>query len=103
MPIATLTRTDPNRCPTTVGMVAKNDPFATPLMSTNAINVPMLVLTGHKISILRALASIPRNKAFTAPSRSARAPKPIRPSADAKLNPATRPAPADELSPMLRE
>ena len=99
MPIATPTLRLPKTEPTTVGMVLKNPPFAAPLIITNAIRGARVVDAGQRASILSALKISERSSVFTGPMKSDRRPQQRRPTADEKLNPATRPAPADGESP----
>lgn len=56
IPIATSTLVLPNTKPTTVGMVLKSPPFATPLIITNAIGRASVLETSQRGSILRALS-----------------------------------------------
>jgi hypothetical protein len=79
--------------------VLKNPPLAAPLIITNTINGPSEFDTGHKTSILNALMIRDSKRVFTGPMKSDRSPQHNRPTADEKLNPATRPAPADAESP----
>lgn len=95
MPIATLTRLEPNTLPTTVGIVEKKPPFAAPLMMTNRINGPKEFDTGQIANMLKALRNNERSKVLTGPIESHRKPQQRRPTAEEKLKPATRPAPAD--------
>jgi hypothetical protein len=99
MPIATPTLLLPNTLPTTVGMVLKNPPLAAPLIITKTINGPREFDTGHRTSMLKALSIKERRSVFTGPMKSERRPQQRRPTADEKLKPATRPAPADADSP----
>jgi hypothetical protein len=95
MPIATLTLLEPNKLPTTVGMVEKNPPLAAPLMITKRIRGPSEFDTGQMASILKALSNKERSRVLTGPMKSHSNPQQSRPTAEEKLNPATRPAPAD--------
>ena len=99
IPIATPTLRLPNTLPTTVGIVLKNPPFAAPFMITKTINGPRVSDTGHSTNILRALIKSEMKSVLTGPMKSARNPQRRRPTADEKLKPATRPAPADGDSP----
>jgi hypothetical protein len=76
-------------------MVEKNPPLAAPLMITNKISGPREFDTGHKTSMLNALIIRERRSVFTGPMESERSPQQRRPTAEEKLKPATRPAPAD--------
>lgn len=99
IPIATPTRRLPNTLPTTVGIVLKNPPFAAPLIITKAIKGPNVFDTGQSTSMLSALRIRERRRVFTGPIESDSNPQHNRPTADEKLKPATRPAPADADSP----
>ena len=94
MPIATDTRADPNTFPTTVGMVEKKPPLPAPLMMTKTARGARVVEAGQRASILRALSIRDRKRALSAPILSQSTPQRMRPTAEEKLNPATRPAPA---------
>jgi hypothetical protein len=94
IPIATDTLADPKTLPTTVGMVEKNPPLATPLIMTKSIKGATVFANGHNTSILSALVNRDSNSVLTGPIKSLKIPQPTRPTADAKLNPATKPAPA---------
>jgi hypothetical protein len=65
------------------------------LIITNAINGPKLLLTGHKTNILIAENNSAMKSVLTGPIESDRKPHARRPTAEEKLNPATRPAPAE--------
>lgn len=80
---------------TTVGMVLKNPPLAIPFTITKAINGPKESDTGQIAKILKALASKEIKSVLTGPIESHINPQQRRPTADEKLNPATRPAPAE--------
>ena len=102
IPIATDSLAEPKTFPTTVGMVAKNDPFDAPFTTTNRIIGPRVVETGHNASMLMALRENAMNSVFSGPSLSQRKPEKIRPMADEKLNPETRPAPVLDDRPIDR-
>lgn len=93
MPIATETLAEPKTLPTTVGMVEKNPPFAAPFITTNAIKGANVLDAGHNTSILVALRRSDKKSVLSGPSTSLMDPNPSRPTADEKLNPATKPAP----------
>lgn len=95
IPIATPTRRLPNTLPTTVGIVLKNPPFAIPFITTNAISGPNVLDTGQMTSILMALMSNAMKRVLTGPMKSDKNPHARRPTAEEKLNPATRPAPVE--------
>jgi hypothetical protein len=80
-------------------MVLKNPPLAAPLMITKAINGPRVFDTGQSTNILNALNIRDSKSVFTGPIKSDRKPQQSRPTADEKLKPATRPAPAEGDSP----
>ncbi len=102
MPIATDTLADPKIFPITVGMVAKNPPFAAPLTTTKSAKGARVVEAGHRASILTALRKKDIKRVFKGPSLSQRNPQKIRPTADEKLKPARRPAPVLDERPMDR-
>lgn len=95
MPIATPTRLLPNTLMTTVGIVLKNPPLAIPFMITNTTKGPRELDTGQIANILNALPSKDRRSVLTGPIESDMKPQQRRPTADEKLKPATRPAPAE--------
>ena len=80
-------------------MVLKNPPFAAPLTTTNAMSGPSEVETGQMTNMLTALSTRARRRVFTGPMKSDRKPHRRRPTAEEKLNPATRPAAVDEDRP----
>lgn len=88
---------------TTVGTVEKYPPFAAPLITTKTINGARESDTGQIINILKALRIKERKSVLTGPTESARNPQHIRPTADEKLNPATRPAPVEGVSPTVAQ
>lgn len=100
MPIATVTRAEPKQLPTTVGMVEKKPPFAIPFTTLKIASGARVVDTGHTASILTAARLSARNRALRGPILSHKMPLKILPIADAKLNPANRPAPVVELKPI---
>lgn len=63
-------------------------------MITNTMRGPRVVDTGHNASILTELSTNERRRVFSGPKRSLMNPQARRPTADEKLKPATRPAPA---------
>ena len=67
IPIATGTLADPYKVPTAVGMLVKNDPFATPLIIANATRGASVSDTGHIESVVMALTSIARKIVFRGP------------------------------------
>ena len=96
IPIATLTLALPKTLLATVGMVAKKPPFAAPLIITKAMSGPNEVETGHRTNILTADVINARKSEFKGPIRSQSNPEKSLPTAEEKLKPATRPAPALE-------
>jgi hypothetical protein len=99
IPIATLIRRLPNTLPTTVGMVLKKPPFAAPLMITKRISGPKELETGHMTNMLNALRMSEMKRVLTGPMESERSPQQSLPTAEEKLKPATRPAPAEAERP----
>lgn len=100
MPIATVTRAEPKQLPTTVGIVEKNPPFAIPLITLKTARGPRVVDTGQIASMLTAARVRARKRALRGPILSHKMPLKILPIADAKLKPASKPAPVAELKPM---
>lgn len=100
MPMATVTRAEPKQLPTTVGMVEKKPPFAIPLTTLNTASGARVVDTGQTASILTAARLSARKSALREPILSHRMPLKILPMADAKLKPASKPAPVAELRPI---
>jgi len=97
--IATATLALPNTLPTTVGIVEKNPPLETPFTTTNNARGPNVVDPGQIANILTAVNAKERNSVLSAPNRSQRRPQQIRPMAEARLKPATRPAPTLDENP----
>lgn len=98
--MATDTLCEPNTLPTTVGMVEKNPPLATPLMTTKIVRDAREVDVGQITSIVKAFSERQRNSVLSAPILSQNSPHSTLPTADEKLNPASSPAPVEEDSPM---
>ena len=96
IPMATLTLALPKTPPATVGMVAKKPPFAAPLTITKVMSGPNEVEAGQRTNILTAEVINARNSEFKGPIKSQSNPEKSRPTAEEKLKPATRPAPALE-------
>jgi hypothetical protein len=82
-----------------VGIVLKNPPFPAPLVITKRTNGPRELETGQIINMLNALNIKAMKSVLTGPMASDRKPKHNRPTAEEKLNAATRPAPAEAESP----
>lgn len=87
---------------TTVGIVTKNEPFATPFSMTKTTRRPTLVEKGHKASMLIALRAMVRRKVLVGPILSQSGPERSLPTAVQALKPATRPAPTPDDSPTER-
>jgi hypothetical protein len=100
MPMAMETRADPNTSTTTVGIVEKKPPFDMPFTRTKTIIGPSVVETGQITSILRAVSVKEMSSVLREPILSHSMPELIRPTAEAKLNPATRPAPVVDERPI---
>lgn len=99
MLITTLTRALPNTLLATVGIVQKNPPFDSPLMTTNSASGPKVVEAGQMANMLRAVKSIDVNRTLMAPNLSQQIPQIIRPTAEDRVKPATRPAPVLDEKP----
>ena len=84
---------DPKTWPTAVGMREKKPPTKIPLSMTKTTSTARLVERGQSMTKVRPNSVSEENKTFKEPSRSLSHPDAIRPTADAKLNPAARPAP----------
>lgn len=97
--MTTLTRALPNTLLATVGIVQKNPPFDSPLMTTNSASGPKVVEAGQMASMLSAVRSIDVNKTLIAPNLSQQMPHIIRPTAEDMVKPATRPAPVLDENP----
>lgn len=97
--MATETLCDPNTVPTTVGIVAKNPPFAAPFMITKMTSGASESETGHITKTLIVVRNRPMKSVFRGPKASAARPELSRPTAEEILKPATRPAPALEERP----
>jgi hypothetical protein len=100
IPMAIETRADPKTLPTTVGIVEKKPPFDMPFMMTKTTIGASVVEIGHRASMLNAVRESDMKSTFSAPNLSQRIPQQMRPTAEAKLNPATRPAPVLDERPM---
>jgi hypothetical protein len=87
--------------PTTVGIKAKKPPFAMPFEMTNTTSGARLVDTGQMTSRLMAFQTKAMIKALIGPIWSDTCPKLMRPTAEARLKPATRPADELGLNPIL--
>lgn len=96
IPMVTGILAEPNILPTTVGMVEKKPPTKMPLAITKAAVTPSVVEKGHITHMLNPSSMSVINKTLSAPNLSLRMPDTMRPTADAKLNPAVSPAPVLE-------
>jgi hypothetical protein len=101
--MATETLREPKTAPTTVGITAKKPPFAIPLIITKAISGPREFEIGQITSMEIPETINETRSVFNGPIKSALSPSRSLPIALEKLNPATRPAPAESDSPMLLE
>lgn len=99
MLIAMATLALPKTLLTTVGIVEKNPPFEMPLTNTKNIIGPRVVDEGQMTSMLMAVNIKEMNSVFKDPNLSQAKPQPIRPKAEARLNPATRAAPVVDENP----
>lgn len=99
IPITTLTRWLPKMLVATVGVQEKNPPFEMPFKTQKMANGASVCDTGQMASILKADNSSEANKTFTGPNLSQQKPHRIRPMAEEKVNPATRPAPVLDEKP----
>jgi hypothetical protein len=93
MLIATATLALPNTLLIAVGMVEKKAPLAAPLMTTNAMSGPSSVDVGQIASIVMAVKTNDTSTVLIEPTLSEAKPETIRPAAEDKLKPATKPAP----------
>ena len=100
MPIVTLMFAEPKMCPTTVGIIEKNPPTATPAMSTKTINTPRVLAKGQIRNMVVPSNDMDIKATFTEPILSLKNPEEMRPIAEAALNAATSPAPVPEDRPM---
>ena len=91
--MATDTLCEPNRVPTTVGIVAKNPPLDAPLKITNATRGPTESETGQMTKVLMVVRKRQMKSVFRGPRVSAARPDVRRPTAEEMLKPATRAAP----------
>lgn len=94
IPSATDTLRLPNNPPATVGVAAKNPPFAAPLRIQKTIRGPTVVENGQITSILNALSRSEIKSVFMDPMLSHIMPQSSLPTAEEKLNAATKPAAA---------
>ena len=99
MLIATATLALPKQLLTAVGIVEKNAPLAAPLMMTKTMSGASVVDCGHTAMLVSAVRMRDAKTVLREPSLSLMTPEPIRPKADARLKPATRPAPVLEEKP----
>ena len=93
-------RDSPNTLLTTVGMVEKKAPLAAPLMTTKTMRGASVVEVGQIASIVTAVRTSEIKTVLSEPSLSLVTPERIRPKAEARLKPATNPAPMPDEKPM---
>lgn len=94
MPITTGTLRLPKSEITTGGMAEKKLPLPKPLRTTKTTRGPTDVEKGHTKSRVTAFSKRAKKSVFTGPNLSHSIPQTSRPTAEEKLNAATRPAPA---------
>ena len=99
MLIAIETLALPKTLLTTVGIVEKKPPLAAPLMRTKMMSGPRECDAGQIASMLMPVKISDTMRVLTAPIRSQAKPHMIRPTADARVKPATSPAPVLEDRP----
>lgn len=75
-------------------MVAKNAPFAAPLIMTKRSRGPSEFETSQIAKMLIVVRASPKKSVFKGPRASAATPEASRPMAEERLKPAIRPAPA---------
>lgn len=97
--IATATLALPKQWLTAVGIVEKKAPFAAPLITTNTTIGASVVDCGHTAMLVTAVRISDANTVLRDPSLSDMTPEPMRPNADARLKPATSPAPVLDEKP----
>jgi hypothetical protein len=100
MPIVTLIFAEPKMWPTTVGIIEKNPPTATPAMSTKTMSTPRELAKGQMRNMVVPSSDMDIKATFREPILSLRNPEEIRPTAEAALNAATSPAPVLEDRPI---
>lgn len=83
----------PNTLLIAVGMVEKKAPLAAPLMMTKAMSGPSSVEVGQIASIVIAVKTNDTRTVLIEPTLSDAKPERMRPAAEDKLKPATKPAP----------
>jgi hypothetical protein len=100
IPIVTLIFAEPKMCPTTVGIIEKKPPTATPATITKTISTPRVLAKGQIRNMVVPSNDIDIKATFTEPILSLKNPEEMRPTAEAALNAATSPAPVLEERPM---
>lgn len=93
MLIATATLALPNTLLMAVGIVEKKAPLAAPLMTTKTMSGPRAVDVGQIASIVTAVRTSDARTVLMEPTLSDAKPERMRPAADERLKPATKPAP----------
>lgn len=99
MPMTTLTRWLPKMLVATVGVQEKKPPFETPFKMQKIARGARDCETGQMTSMLKADSSSDARSTLTGPNLSQQKPQIIRPMADDRVNPATRPAPVLDEKP----
>lgn len=94
MLIATATLALPKTLLMAVGIVEKKAPFAAPFIMTKAISGPSVVDVGQIANMVTAVKTRDARTVLMEPTLSDAKPDIIRPAADDRLKPATKPAPA---------
>jgi len=100
MPMVTLMFAEPKMWPTTVGIIEKNPPTATPATSTKRISTPRVLAKGQMRNMVVPSSDMDIKATFREPILSLRNPDEMRPTAEAALKAATSPAPVLEEMPM---
>lgn len=99
MLIAMATLALPNTLLIAVGMVEKKAPLAAPLMTTKAMSGPSSVEVGHIARKVMAVKTKDTRTVLIEPTLSEAKPERMRPAAEDKLKPATKPAPTLGVKP----
>jgi hypothetical protein len=100
MPIVTLIFAEPKIWPTTVGIIEKNPPTATPATSTKRTRTPRVLAKGQTKNMVTPSNDMDIKATFSEPILSLRNPDEMRPTAEAALKAATSPAPVLEDRPI---
>lgn len=99
MPMTTLTRWLPKMLVATVGVQEKKPPLEMPLRMQKMASGASDCETGQMTSMLKADRSSELRSTLTGPNLSQQKPQMMRPMADDRVKPATRPAPVLEEKP----